>query len=100
MNKTQHLLLLVMEECAEVAHRCSKSIRFGLGEVQEGQELNNAERIKGELTDLFAVLRMLEDETGLLLFWLRLEDINDKQYKVKRHMNISRDLGQLEEEQP
>ena len=98
MNKTQHLLLLMMEECAEVAHCCSKAMRFGLNAVQEGQELNKAERIAAELTDLFAVVRMLEEETGHILILPSPEAVRAKREKVEKHMNISHDLGQLEEE--
>lgn len=52
MNITEHLLVIAMEETAEVQQRISKAIRFGLSEVQEGQSLNNAQRIMYELTDL------------------------------------------------
>jgi hypothetical protein len=34
MNPTEHLLSCLAEECAEVAQRASKSLRFGLSEVQ------------------------------------------------------------------
>lgn len=100
MNRTQHLLLLVMEECGEVAHRCSKAIRFGIDDVEAGQVLTAAQRIGAELTDLYAVLEMLKKETGLdafnHLFDPRDSEVRAKRDKVERHMNISRDLGQLD----
>jgi hypothetical protein len=61
MTETQHLLLCLGEECAEVAQRVSKALRFGLQEVQDGQELTNADRIAFELDDLRAVARILQE---------------------------------------
>ena len=103
MTRTQYLLLLVMEECGEVAHECSKAMRFGLDEVQPGQSveqaLNNAQRIAAELTDLYAVLELLEKETGLAvfdhLFDPKHSEVQAKRDKVATYMKKSRDLGQL-----
>ncbi len=61
MTRTEHLLTILAEECAEVAHRVSKALRFGPNEIQPGQPLTNAERINAELVDLMAVLEMLHD---------------------------------------
>lgn len=65
MNRTEILLTCLMEECSEVAQRASKALRFGLEEVQAGQDRNNAERIVEELRDLVAVAFLLEE-------WLEL----------------------------
>lgn len=65
MNRTEHLLSCLAEECAEVAQRVSKALRFGLTEVQPGQPLTNAQRIGQEFHDLLAVVEMLEDEGAL-----------------------------------
>lgn len=62
MNREQFLLTLLSEECAEVAQRCSKSIRFGLDEIQEGQAKNNQERLVEELRDLMTILHLLRKE--------------------------------------
>jgi hypothetical protein len=59
VTRTEHLLTILAEECAEVAHRVSKAIRFGLEEVQPGQTLTNAERVREEVYDLTAAYRML-----------------------------------------
>lgn len=58
MNETEHLLQILSEECAEVAVRVSKANRFGLSEVEPGQEFTNAERIMHEYIDLFATIEM------------------------------------------
>ena len=65
MNKAQLLLIQLAEECNEVAQRVSKALRFGLDEIQDGQNLNNAERIMGEFADLIGVYEILRD-SGVL----------------------------------
>jgi len=94
MNRQEHLLTILAEECAEVAQRASKALRFGLGEVQPGQELTNAERIEGELTDLFSVVLMLVDE-GHLVLKDRQGDEAAKRAKVEKFLRLSEQLGTL-----
>jgi hypothetical protein len=53
LTKDQYLLTLVMEECDEVSQRASKAIRFGLDERQPGNPYSNAERLVGEIIDLY-----------------------------------------------
>jgi len=59
------LLLSLMEECAEVAQRCSKAIKFGLKEKQLDQNLTNNERLIDELEDLYGVAKVLQDEESI-----------------------------------
>lgn len=66
MNRKEYLLTQASSEANEVAHRISKAIHFGLGEVQPGQDETNAQRIVGEWMDLLAVFEMLAEE-GLLV---------------------------------
>lgn len=94
MNRQEHLLAILAEECAEVAQRASKALRFGLGEVQPGQELTNAERIEGELTDLFSVVLMLVDEGHLVLKDRRGAEVA-KRAKVEKFLQLSEQLGTL-----
>lgn len=61
MNRTDHLLDILAEECNEVALRVSKALRFGLDEVQPGQTLINRQRIMVEVNDLYAALKVLGD---------------------------------------
>ena len=97
MNVTEHLLTKIAQECAEVAQRCSKAIEFGLNEIQPGQELDNAQRIIGEMNDLRAVIEMAE-EHGILPIFVR-ERENDafeaKKAKVVKFMSYSREMGML-----
>ncbi len=59
MNLEQYLLVSLAEECAEVAQRATKALRFGLGERQPGQSMTNAVRLVDELDDLCILVDML-----------------------------------------
>jgi len=65
MNKLEHLLTILMEECAEVQQAASKIKRFG---ADEGRDIaakeygNNTERLRYEINDLIAMIEMIEDE--------------------------------------
>jgi NTP pyrophosphatase (non-canonical NTP hydrolase) len=94
MTRTEHLLTILAEECAEVAHRASKALRFGLDDVQEGQDLTNAERIREELDDLSAIITMLGEE-GALNAMPNTLAIHRKCQKVRRYLEYSRERGTL-----
>jgi hypothetical protein len=98
MTDTEHLLICMSEECAEISEQCSrlavrisKALRFGLDEVQPGQLLSNAERIAGELADLIAVAEMLEDAGDITR-----KSIDAKKTKLCKFMDYARQLGSLE----
>lgn len=59
------LLIILAEECNEAAARVSKALRFGLNEVQPGQDATNAERIGQELQDVAALVSLCV-EAGIL----------------------------------
>lgn len=97
MNRSEHLLSCLAEECCEVGQRVSKALRFGLAEVQAGQPLTNAERIAEELRDLWSVALMLSDEghLGLANLWPTAEQTRAKRLKIEKFMAISREQGVL-----
>ena len=92
MNRTEHLLVKLAEECAEVAQRATKALRFGLLEVQPGQPLNNAERLVGELTDLYAVIDLLAKEGAISAETL---DLEPKRARIEKYLAYSASLGTL-----
>jgi NTP pyrophosphatase (non-canonical NTP hydrolase) len=96
MNRTEHLLSCLSEECAEVAQRVSKALRFGLDEVQPGQAQSNRHRIVDELADLLAVAIILADEGVIPRFPLDDRMVSNKQEKIERFMAISRAQGVLQ----
>jgi NTP pyrophosphatase (non-canonical NTP hydrolase) len=95
VNRTEHLLTCLAEECAEVAQRVSKALRFGLDEVQPGQASNNAERIADELADLIAVAEILADYDIIPEPIVGAAATRDKLAKIERFMEISREQGVL-----
>jgi NTP pyrophosphatase (non-canonical NTP hydrolase) len=99
MNRSEHLLTCLAEECAEVAQRVSKALRFGLDEVQPEQSCDNAERIRMEMYDLLAVYLIADRESILpplhLDAELLIDVINRKRTKIERFMAISVEQGVL-----
>lgn len=95
MTREDHLITILAEECMEVAQRATKALRFGLEEIQPGQQLTNAERILYEYADLLAVARMMIDEK-LLPSKDLYEMIKNKKDKVNKYIQYSQQVGRLE----
>ena len=95
MTRTEHLLWILAEECAEVAQRASKAARFGLAEVQPEQDLNNADRLRDELTDLLAVAEMLNDDE-LIGCYDYATGKRQKREKVEKFLRYSAECGTLD----
>lgn len=94
MNRQEHLLCCLAEECSEVAQRVSKALRFGLDEVQPGQEFSNSQRIWQELNDLAGVAEMLIKATGN--GGLSRYAVDTKKTKVDKFLEYSAQCGTLE----
>jgi hypothetical protein len=95
MDRTGHLLLICAEECAEVAHRVSKALRFGIEEIQPEQNLTNAQRIMQEYADLYAVIDMLCDEGVLEIDSTFATMVVSKKEKVENFLKYSVQCGRL-----
>lgn len=95
MNRIEHLLTCLTEECEEVGQRVCKAQRFSLGEVQPGQPLSNAARIVEELKDLIAVAEMLRTSDAIPDFMPSLAEIDAKAAKVEKYMEVARANGAL-----
>lgn len=81
MNRTEHLLTIIAEECAEVAQRASKALRFGLSEVEPGQSKTNATRMLEEFNELEAVIDMIRWGPGFS------HENNDRDRELERKLN-------------
>ena len=92
MTRDEHLMVIAMEECHEVAQRLSKALRFGMEEVQPGQHMTNRERVTVEVADLRAMFDMLGiDDDSPFVHRLALE----KRAKVEHFLNYSAECGTL-----
>lgn len=94
MNKEQLLLGLLAEECAEIAQRASKASRFGLDEVQKGQDKNNRERLHEELNDLMGVVAMLNEQYDFG-YNVSLYAVLAKREKIEKYARYSAELGRV-----
>lgn len=94
MNRTEYLLIQLASECNEVAHRVTKALHFGLDEKQAGQPFTNAQRIEQELTDLTAVVGLLQSN-GVIEADHDVVAYEQKQDKVTRYMAYAREIGTL-----
>lgn len=96
MTEDQCLLLILAEECAEVSQRVTKSLRFGLSNIQEGQPLDNTARLEGEVNDLLALLEMLWARD--VISREKCIDRNamyEKWRRVHKYMHLSEALGMV-----
>lgn len=93
MNRLEHLLVILSEECAEVQHATAKALRFGLNEKRD-LPTSNHDRIRAELNDLMTVVEMLNDE-GLDLRPRRVA-MKNKREKVEKYLLYSKECGALE----
>lgn len=95
MNRQEHLLLILSEECVEVAHAVSKSLRFGLDDYWNDKPINK-DQISQEMGDLFGIYFMLLKEGFINAPAQSL--INDKQIKVEKYLLYSKEKGTLTNE--
>jgi phosphoribosyl-ATP pyrophosphohydrolase len=101
VTRKEHLLVCACEEAIEVAlalaQRISKGLRFGLDEVQVGQDKTNAERVIQEFADLTALISMLASEGHLPFVGADkfAEMTAAKKAKIEKFLLVSKDHGTL-----
>lgn len=99
MKIRQYYLLKLIEECAEVAQRASKSMQFGPEEIQKDQQKTNATRLRDEVEDLLAIIAILENDTNdlpELEFTESITRVVEKTEKVMKYLRYSQGLGMVE----
>lgn len=92
MTETEHLLVCLAEECAEIQQAVGKALRFGLND--DYRETTPAEDIARECCDLIAVIELLE-EAGVIKKTWSIQDIEKKKARVRHYMEYARDHGVL-----
>jgi NTP pyrophosphatase (non-canonical NTP hydrolase) len=89
MNEdTREIILILSEECAEVAKEVSKIMRFGPDQVKPGTDKTNIQVLEEELGDLLAMIELLVDkDVGVTNAGLELAK-KAKFKKLKQWSNI------------
>lgn len=95
MTRTEHLLTVLAEECAEVAQRTSKALRFGINEIEPDQPHTNAQRIFFEMVDLMAVYGLLEMEKLVPAIGSAQGEVAAKVAKVEKYLAYAQECGTL-----
>ncbi len=103
MKFHEYLLVSLAEECAEVAQRATKALRFGLDETQPGQPISNAVRLVDELEDLALIVDLLRagghipprDAISLIPLIKRKAE---RRAKVFKFMDYAEECGTLSQE--
>jgi hypothetical protein len=93
MNRVEHLLTILSEECAEVSQRATKALRFSLSEVQPGQDFTNAQRIMHEWADLAGTLDLLIAEGHLKFPADFIERCEQKKSNIEKFLRRSAEHG-------
>jgi NTP pyrophosphatase (non-canonical NTP hydrolase) len=63
MNRLEELLIILSEECAEVAQAAIKCVRFGMDSEYQG--MINRYQLERELGDFMAMFKLLCEETSI-----------------------------------
>ena len=94
MNKTEHLLVCLAEECSEITKSVAKALRFGLDDGYPGTNETNLDNIIDEINDLYGVINMLVD-AGIPLHQ-NTGKIQSKINRVNKYMQYAVDRGTLQ----
>lgn len=93
MTREEHLLTILIEECAEVQQNATKALRFGLDDHHPETGVTNKDAIRYEFSQLIGVYDMLVND-GLL----EPEDnmvALEKRRKVEKWLKYSEEKGKF-----
>ncbi len=94
MNKTEHLLSCLAEECAEIQQAVCKALRFGLNDGHPEKTTTNAQDIAKECADIVAVIELLEDN-GIIPKVGTLPALEQKKCQILHYMAYAQEQGTL-----
>ncbi len=102
MNRQEHLLTILGEECSELHQEISKALRFGINE-QRDLPTSNLERMQKEFNDLLAMIEMvnkelIKDKSPKILHFNR-SLTESKIKKVEKYLLYSKECGTLSNQQ-
>jgi NTP pyrophosphatase (non-canonical NTP hydrolase) len=90
MNEdTREILIILQEECNEVAKEICKIMRYGPDQIKPGTKLTNIQHLEGELGDLMAMVELLQDkDVGVTL--AGMDKAKKKKFqKLKQWSNLN-----------
>mgnify|MGYP001214689894 FL=1 len=96
MNKIEHLLICLSEECAEVIKSTDKALRFGLGDSHPSEAGSNYERIEHEINDLYGVIELLSMHG--IYFPRDDRQVKEKIEKIRHYMEYAEARGTIRDE--
>lgn len=105
MNRQEHLLTILGEECSELHQELCKALRFGINE-QRDLSTTNAQRMFKEFNDILAMVEMVNESvlsepwngityTDKGILYRDEKFITKKKAKVERYLLYSQELGTL-----
>lgn len=62
MNRLEHVLATLSEECHEAGKVACKALRFGLDDRKHGEGPTNAEKLRAEVLDIIGTYQMIAME--------------------------------------
>lgn len=98
MTKSEHLLTVLSEECAEVSKEVCKALRFGLQDFDPNakEQVTNEKKIVEEFFQLVAVFEMLANEKIIDPNVVDEERVKyDKKFKVLKYLGYADNAGTL-----
>lgn len=97
MTRKEILFLKLMEESAEINHRVSKGLRFGLDHKKPGTDKTNKELLRDEIIDFVCILTLIEDE-GYMEFPIPSEEeVEERAARIEKYLEVSKEQGTLTE---
>jgi len=86
MNRLAHLLACVGEEAGEISQAVGKAQRFGLLDTNPSSKNSNWDDLLNEYHDMVAVIEMLCDEFGSVVYLVDRERVDRKKQRVEKWM--------------
>tara|TARA_R110002126_G_scaffold1757_1_gene10543 strand:+ start:4387 stop:4716 length:330 start_codon:yes stop_codon:yes gene_type:complete len=109
MDRQEHLITILGEECSELHQELCKALRFGLNDREPGNLLDNSQKIFSEFNDLMAMVEMVNESVKDTSFdkckatygdggimYIDKDMIEAKKEKVERFLSYSKERGTLD----
>ena len=94
MNKQEHILTVLAEECNELAQACSKALRFGLHNTKTGKTVNNRKKISREFNDIYAMVKLLRKNKAIP-YSISEKRVANKMIRFEENLELSERKGNV-----